>query len=55
MIARDGPGFSHNLRTIVLDTRGRIHRQFDGNRWKASELADAIREAAVVPPGSLVR
>lgn len=52
MIARDGPGFSHNLRTIVLDTRGRIHRQFDGNRWKASELADAIREAAAVPPGS---
>ncbi len=40
---------SHNLRTVVLDTRGRIHRQFDGNRWTARELADAVLEAARVP------
>lgn len=33
MFARDAGGFSHNLRTVVLDTQGRIARQFDGNRW----------------------
>lgn len=49
-VTPDGPGFSHNLRTVVLDTRGRIHRQFDGNHWEASELAEAIREAAAVTP-----
>jgi protein SCO1 len=48
MVARDGPGFSHNLRTVVLDTRGRIHRQYDGNRWTAEDLAAALREAALV-------
>jgi protein SCO1/2 len=49
VVQADGPGFSHNLRTVVLDTRGRIHRQFDGNRWTADDLAKALREAAQVP------
>jgi len=46
VVQRDGPGFSHNLRTLVLDPQGRIHRQFDGNRWTAEDLAKALREAA---------
>jgi protein SCO1 len=45
-VARDGAGFSHNLRTVVLDPQGRIYRQFDGNRWTAEQLATAVREAA---------
>ena len=49
-IGREGGGFSHNLRTVVLDTRGRIHRQFDGNDWTPEELADALVEAASVDP-----
>lgn len=49
VVQADGQGFSHNLRTVVLDTRGRIHRQFDGNRWTAEELAKALGEAALVP------
>ena len=49
VVQADGPGFSHNLRTVVVDTRGRIHQQFDGNRWKAEELAEALRKAAAVP------
>ena len=49
MVTRDGAGFSHNLRTVVLDTQGRIHRQFDGNQWTAEELAKAIAEASGVP------
>lgn len=42
--------FLHNLRTVVLDTRGRIHRQFEGNEWTPDELADAMVEASRVPP-----
>ena len=44
--AREGGSISHNLRTVVLDPAGRIHRQFDGNAWKAAELADALTDAA---------
>ena len=44
--AREGGSIAHNLRTVVLDATGRIHRQFDGNTWKATELADALAEAA---------
>jgi protein SCO1 len=44
--ANEGGSFVHNLRTVVVDRHGRIHRQFDGNKWKASELAQALTEAA---------
>jgi protein SCO1/2 len=40
---------SHNLRTVVLDTNGKISRQFDGNDWTPQELVDAIRDAAKIP------
>ena len=46
--ANEGGSFLHNLRTVVLDPQRRIHRQFDGNKWKAAELADALAEAAQV-------
>lgn len=45
--ANEGGSFLHNLRTVVLDPQRRIYRQFDGNKWKAGELADALAEAAV--------
>ena len=45
-VAREEGSFAHNLRTVVLDPQGRIHRQFDGNEWTATELADALVEAA---------
>lgn len=38
--------FQHNLRTVVLDTKGRVFRTFEGNQWKAEELADAMVLAA---------
>jgi len=50
VVAETG-SFSHNLRTVVLDTRGRLHKRFDGNLWTGAELATAIREAAAVPVG----
>ena len=46
MVAPDGGGITHNLRTVVLDPLGRIFRQFDGNQWTPEQLTDAIRLAA---------
>ena len=48
--ANEGGSFLHNLRTVVLDPQGRIYRQFDGNKWKAQDLADALAEAAEARP-----
>jgi protein SCO1/2 len=49
MVNREAGGsISHNLRTVVLDPQGRIHRQFDGNLWTPAQLADAVIEAANV-------
>jgi protein SCO1/2 len=48
-VVPDGGGFSHNLRTVVIDSEGRIHRQFDGNRWTPAQLADALIEAIHQP------
>ncbi len=49
MLNREGGSISHNLRTAVVDPKGRIHRQFDGNDWTPEELADAVIAAAQVP------
>jgi len=45
MVFREGNSISHNLRTVVLDPRGRIYHEFDGNQWTARELADAVLAA----------
>ena len=45
MIMRQGENTAHNLRTIVLDTHGRIYQQFNGNQWTPQELAQAIKRA----------
>ncbi|HAM71611.1 MAG TPA: hypothetical protein DCM86_08220 [Verrucomicrobiales bacterium] len=50
MMSREEGTFSHNLRTVVIDTAGRIARQFDGNTWTAEELAAAMREATGEAP-----
>jgi protein SCO1 len=39
----------HTLRTVVIDTRGRVQHVFIGNEWTADELAEEIRKAAAVP------
>jgi len=46
---RENGSISHNLRTLVLDCRGKIFRQFDGNDWTAAQLAEALRVAAKPP------
>jgi len=35
----------HNLRTVVIDPRGRLVEVFQGNAWKPDELIAAIRSA----------
>lgn len=44
--ANEAGSFQHNLRTVVLDTQGRVFRNFEGNQWKAEELAEAMVQAA---------
>jgi protein SCO1/2 len=48
--ARQGANFDHNLRTVVIDASGRVHKIFIGNEWKAEDLKQEIEEAAQVPP-----
>ena len=43
---RENGTLSHNLRTVVLDGGGRIFKQFDGNDWTPSQLAEALATAA---------
>lgn len=47
MFPREGIGFNHNLRTVVVDARGRVQRIFTGNEWKVDDLvAEMVRAAA---------
>jgi protein SCO1/2 len=46
---RENGYISHNLRTVVLDTNGKIFKQFDGNDWTPQQLVEAIRDAAKRP------
>jgi protein SCO1/2 len=42
-----GSEITHNLRTIVFDSQGRMRRIFSENTWTAKELADELRAAAI--------
>ncbi len=45
--ARDGEGFSHNVRTVVVDADGRIRRIFVGTEWTTEEfVAEMVKAAA---------
>ena len=46
MFWRDGAGFNHNSRTVVLDPRGRVFKVFDGNEWKVGDFVAAMVEAS---------
>jgi len=39
-------GINHNLRTVVVDARGRVQRIFTENKWTVEELTDEIVQAA---------
>jgi len=46
MFPREGAGFNHNLRTVVVDAQGKVQRVFTGNEWKVEELVAEIIKAA---------
>jgi protein SCO1/2 len=48
IMGQDG-AISHNLRTVVLDPRGRLYRQFNDNLWTPRQLTEAMVQAAEVP------
>ena len=39
-------GINHNLRTVVVDARGRVQKIFTENKWTAEELTEEIVKAA---------
>lgn len=42
-----GSEITHNLRTVVFDSQGRMRKVFSENTWTAKELADELRAAAL--------
>jgi protein SCO1/2 len=48
-VQRTGAGFEHNLRTVVIDPRGRVAHIFSGNTWTTAELAAEVRRAMTGP------
>lgn len=49
MVRREGASYLHNLRTVVVDSDGRIRRIFTNNEWAADELAGELVQAAGAP------
>jgi protein SCO1/2 len=48
VFAPDGPFFSHNVRTAVIDPHGRVQRIFVGNEWKVADfVAEMVKAASV--------
>ena len=41
-----GGNISHNLRTVVVDTQGRLQKVFTENKWTIEELTEEIIKAA---------
>jgi protein SCO1/2 len=50
IVSGEAPSLNHNLRTIVLDTEGKVARVFPGNEWKPAEVvAEVERQLARKP------
>jgi protein SCO1/2 len=46
IFSTEGGSITHNLRTAVIDARGRLNKVFMGNTWTSAELADQMIKAA---------
>jgi protein SCO1/2 len=44
--ARDGSGFSHNIRTVIVNAAGRIQKVFVGNDWQVDDVVAELINAA---------
>lgn len=42
---RENGGISHNLRTVVVDARGRVRKIYQGNKWTSGELVREMIKA----------
>lgn len=42
----DGVGITHNLRTVVVDAKGRVQKIITENKWKPEDLMAEIEKAA---------
>lgn len=49
-VVQQGGTLSHKLRTVVVDSQGRIQNIFIGNQWKSEELTEAIIKATEAAP-----
>ena len=47
---REGATFNHNVRTVVVDTAGRIQKVFAGNGWQPAELIAEMKAAMRTGP-----
>lgn len=43
-------GISHNLRTVIVDARGRVQKIITENKWTPEELTEELMKAAAVKP-----
>ncbi len=43
---REGGSIGHNLRTVVVDGRGRVRKIYAGNKWTSAELVREMVKAA---------
>lgn len=46
IFARDGAGFSHNVRTVVVTPDGHVQKIFVGNQWTTEEFVAEMVKAA---------
>lgn len=47
---KEGPIFNHNVRTVVVDPLGKVHKVFNDNEWKPEELVAEMKKAMAVNP-----
>ena len=43
---REGVNFAHNLRTVILDPAGKVHKIVVGNEWQPTEVIEEMVKAA---------
>jgi protein SCO1/2 len=54
-IIKKGTEWDHKVRTVVIDTNGRVQTIIIGNEWKPDALVEEIVKAANVPVTSATR
>jgi protein SCO1/2 len=51
-VSDKGGSLDHNLRTVVVDTEGRVQKVLAGNEWKPRDLLDEMKRAMAQRPDS---